>query len=152
MRTARFSSKAKTLEQLSNLSISANIPKSLYFKVKEWVENPSFWIKHIRDNFYFDKYIVRSSSQAEDQQCCSNAGAFLSMPDVSPEDLEAVRRRIRWVPRGSEPHRPILKALRAEERRLRKRWLAGCSAVSKRPVREVKSLECDGCQSKDRRS
>ncbi|MDC3185838.1 phosphoenolpyruvate synthase, partial [bacterium] len=94
MRTVRFSSKAKTLEQLSNLSISANIPKSFYFKVTEWLDNPSFLIDHIRDNFYFDKYIVRSSSQAEDQNSGSNAGAFLSVPDVSPEDLEAAINQV----------------------------------------------------------
>ena len=83
MKKKIFSSKAKNL---LNLKLKkTEIPKSIFFNVKEFKENKYKIIKKIQENF-IKKIIVRSSNNFEDSNKSSLAGNFVSVPGVNPKD------------------------------------------------------------------
>lgn len=82
-----FSTKAGTLSLLNGKIISAAIPDSKSFTYSEWVKDTAGCLKQLRDAFADNLMIVRSSCGREDGADHSNAGAFLSLPNVTHEGL-----------------------------------------------------------------
>ena len=83
MKKKIFSTKAKNL---LNLKLKkTEIPKSIFFNVKEFKENKYKIIEKIQKNF-IKKIIVRSSNNFEDSNKSSLAGKFVSVLGVNPKD------------------------------------------------------------------
>ncbi|MEO3431135.1 PEP-utilizing enzyme [Pelagibius sp. CAU 1746] len=88
-----FSSKAETLALLRGKLNAARILPLTYFSVKEWSSSPEDVAGRVRRDLPAAPWIVRSSCWSEDHSGGSNAGAYLSIPDVVAEDFpEAVSR------------------------------------------------------------
>lgn len=83
-----FGTKAETLAALNGVRLSANIPFSIYFPYREWIDNNHAIISSVHDNIP-GRLIVRSSCLAEDSHLHSNAGAFLSVANVEIDFLES---------------------------------------------------------------
>lgn len=86
--TLSFSTKAGTLALLQSRLRSAHIAPLLYFSVSEWHTGRAYCLAQVPSNLGGGPWIVRSSCQREDGVQGSNAGAFLSLADVTPEGLE----------------------------------------------------------------
>jgi len=84
----QFSSKAGTLALLYDKLHSARIAPLEYFTVAEWQSDKAGCISKIQSNIGVGPWIVRSSCQREDAAEKSNAGAFLSLLDVTATGLE----------------------------------------------------------------
>lgn len=90
-----FSSKAGTLALLQPQLMSASIAPLVSFSVAQWKAAPENWVAKIHGTFGEAPLIVRSSGTREDSSTQSNAGAFLSVPNVLPDIIpEAIRRVI----------------------------------------------------------
>lgn len=80
--------KAETLSQL--FSLGYNVPRVYYFSVKEWNEDKTRIVKHILKLFDKKLLAIRSSTNAEDTDDSSMAGAFESLLNVKPNQTEIV--------------------------------------------------------------
>lgn len=89
-----FGSKAETLERLESLLPAGTIPKSYYFRVKDWKDAAACVIQKIQTAFPDGTIIVRSSSSFEDCEQSANAGAFLSVPDIDPSNSLHLTRAV----------------------------------------------------------
>src|ERR1039457_7663124 len=90
-----FSTKARTLATLQGRVACARIASLAYFTVAEWRHDRAACLRRTRPILGDGPLIVRSSCQREDVAGKSNAGAFLSLPNISEERLEnAVERGI----------------------------------------------------------
>lgn len=93
MKRTRFSfeSKAKTLENIhENLNTAKTLPV-FRFNVKNYKENKAVLIENLQHFFDCEKIVVRSSSENEDSQSKSNAGAFESVLNIklsNPKEIE----------------------------------------------------------------
>ncbi|MDC0999423.1 PEP/pyruvate-binding domain-containing protein, partial [Alphaproteobacteria bacterium] len=87
MKRIYFSTKAGTLDRLDDLVKSAQIPPSLFFSGKAWRLDAENCLDTIRENLGNGPFAVRSSSQSEDTGNASQAGKFLSVLDVTAENL-----------------------------------------------------------------
>ena len=84
-----FSTKAQTLRALKNKIKYGNIESMAIITHREWAINRHSQIKTIKSRLRdSDLFIVRSSCLKEDSTSQSNAGAFLSIPNVEIEDIE----------------------------------------------------------------
>jgi len=83
-----FSSKAKTLQNLTKTSLKKFIKPLVFFNIKEWRNNSSFYIRLIKTIDEGTGFIVRSSSINEDNEFFSNAGAYLSLLDVKSHSIK----------------------------------------------------------------
>ena len=84
-----FSSKAETLEKLSRFPLkTANILPIHYFPLSEWKDDPFGCLDGIFVLPEDELFIVRSSSRSEDKPNESNAGAFLTLPNISKAELK----------------------------------------------------------------
>ena len=83
-----FSTKARTIAELSNYSINATIPDFIFFTVSQWQEHRNQILLNLEETFKDKSLIVRSSCLHEDTKTSSNAGAYLSILDVEKENLE----------------------------------------------------------------
>lgn len=83
-----FSTKAGTLELLQGQLKSAHIASLVYFTVEDWQADRAACQARIQSVLGNGPWIVRSSCQREDGANKSNAGAFLSLPNVVAKDLE----------------------------------------------------------------
>lgn len=83
-----FSTKAGTLALLQGKLHAARIAPLVVFSVAEWWADRSVCISKIRPGIGVGPWIVRSSCQREDCVAVSNAGAFLSLPDITAMGLE----------------------------------------------------------------
>jgi choline kinase/phosphohistidine swiveling domain-containing protein len=95
---ARFvlDTKANTLKRLESIVTESTIAPQYNFTVDEFRDDPAGVADRIKDTF--DRpVIVRSSTLAEDGWDHSNAGAFESVLDVSPDDPASVRGAIEEV-------------------------------------------------------
>ncbi len=81
-----FSSKARTLKCLENELKSAKIPNFTIIKRNQWNESKKN-INILVDNSLREPVIIRSSSITEDTSTESNAGKYLSIPNVNKEDI-----------------------------------------------------------------
>ena len=73
---------------------SARIAPLVAFSVAEWQANRALCIGKVRPGIGNGPWIVRSSCQREDSATGSNAGAFLSLPDISSSSLENAVSRV----------------------------------------------------------
>ena len=73
--------KIKNLEKIKK---KISVPKYIFFNNSEYKKNKKLIFKKINKNFN-KLIIVRSSSFLEDNQI-SNAGRFLSIPNISPKN------------------------------------------------------------------
>jgi phosphohistidine swiveling domain-containing protein len=93
----KFSTKAKTLEDLSKAITTAKVLPIFRFLVEDFKANSDQIIKNIQQNVKGAMVIVRSSSKAEDAFEQSNAGRFLSVPNVKKSDTSLLKKAIKGV-------------------------------------------------------
>jgi hypothetical protein len=89
-----FSTKAGTLKNLQGRITSAQIPPSTCITYAEWKKDRKTCLSRIKDALAEPPLIVRSSSHREDGESASNAGAFLSLPNVLLADLDDALDRV----------------------------------------------------------
>lgn len=103
-----FTTKADNLRELSPLLHSAKILPQVACTVGEYRKNPELPLHRLEQAGLLEStLIVRSSARNEDTEESSNAGKFLSIPDVSGED--AIFRAVERVAEamGTEPGNQI---------------------------------------------
>lgn len=84
-----FSTKAGTLAALQGVLKTARIAPLHVFTVAKWLSDRAVCLREIPESLGAAPWIVRSSCAREDEATHSNAGAFLSIPDVYVKGLEA---------------------------------------------------------------
>ncbi len=84
-----FSTKAGTLVALQSALKTARIATLRVFTVAQWEVDRSACLSAIVCTLGAGPWIVRSSSGREDSEISSNAGAFLTIPNVEAHRLEA---------------------------------------------------------------
>lgn len=89
-----FSTKARTLAALSNVVRSARVAPLKIFSINDWHSDRQACISCIEANLGNGPWIVRSSCGREDCSDSSNAGAFLSIPDVHAGVLESAVEQV----------------------------------------------------------
>jgi hypothetical protein len=92
--TIRFSTKASTLRSLQGTLRSAQIADLLVFTVGEWRGSPDKWRVAAKRDLGESPWIVRSSCAREDTHDRSNAGAFLSVLNVTESNLESAINQV----------------------------------------------------------
>lgn len=83
----QFKSKAQTLHNLCNCITKAFVLDQYSFTVNQWRKNPREILSNIIQIVGEKEVIVRSSALNEDMKEKSNAGHYLSVPDVAIEDI-----------------------------------------------------------------
>lgn len=83
-----FSTKAGTLALLQGKFYAVRIAPLVVFTVAEWQADRAGCISKVQPGIGAGPWIVRSSCQCEDGATVSNAGAFLSLPDIFQDGLE----------------------------------------------------------------
>jgi hypothetical protein len=89
-----FLTKARTLELLAGRIQSARIALLVHFTVEQWRLDRLGCCKRVRIEVGPGPWIVRSSCLREDGAGRSNAGAYLSVPDVTGESLASAIDRV----------------------------------------------------------
>ena len=89
----KISSKAKTLEDLSNIIATAKVLPLYRFNAYRYKNNISQVLKDIQELFQ-GNVIVRSSSINEDNFEISNAGVFESIMNVNSNDIDVLQEAI----------------------------------------------------------
>jgi len=85
--TNSFSTKAGTLDFLQNRLSSAKVLPLISFTVSTWQQDQAKCIQEVADSIGGGPWIVRSSCHREDNSETSNAGAFLSLPNITKDNL-----------------------------------------------------------------
>jgi len=89
-----FSTKARTLAALQGQIASARIASLAYFTVTEWRRDRGACLALVQRVLGGQVLIVRSSCEREDCAGNSNAGAFLSLPNISTPHFEDAVERV----------------------------------------------------------
>lgn len=89
-----FSTKARTLQQLRGRLRTAHVAPLVFFSVEKWQADPDTCAATVRQTLGDGPWIVRSSCQGEDGATSSCAGAFLSVPGVTPAAIRPAVRRV----------------------------------------------------------
>ena len=89
-----FSTKAGTLVALQGVLKTARIAPLHVFTVAQWQADHSLCLTGITECLGAGPWIVRSSCGREDGATSSNAGAFLSIPNVEAAGLEAAVEQV----------------------------------------------------------
>lgn len=89
-----FSTKAGTLLSVRDSLSSARIAPIHRFAVSEWRADQAACLHTVQGSVGDGPYIVRSSSNSEDTSNGSNAGAYLTVLDVSKEELSGAIERV----------------------------------------------------------
>lgn len=89
-----FSTKAGTLALLQGRLKSARITPLVHFAVADWRQDRRGCLAQVQPSLDDGPWIVRSSCQREDGANESNAGAFLSLPNVSADGLESAVEQV----------------------------------------------------------
>ena len=92
-----FSSKARTLQDLSRVLRKAKVLEILVFSVSDFKKRPGAVLDRIQRFFKQDRLIVRSSARQEDARQSSNAGVFRSVLDVPRRDTERLKKAVEDV-------------------------------------------------------
>lgn len=104
----KFSTKAGTLNSLRDILKTALIPDSFFFTVREWELDRVGCLNQIKDKIRNNNLIVRSSCKKEDTDSTTNAGQFLSIPNISLDQLERSVERVIASYISPEPDDEIL--------------------------------------------
>lgn len=94
MQRLSFVSKAQNLLMLQTILKNAKVLPLVITNMKEIQENEDKVLESIAkltQNNPTNLLIIRSSSKSEDSAESSNAGAFLSIPNVAPNDIETLK-------------------------------------------------------------
>ncbi len=96
---ARFvlGTKSESLARIRPLLRHSSVCEIFSPTYEEWCENPSGTCEYIRKLFQGKNLIVRSSAVTEDGWTKSNAGAYLSIPNVRTGQLEVLKAVIEKV-------------------------------------------------------
>jgi hypothetical protein len=89
-----FSTKAGTLATLQGVLKMARIGPLRAFSVADWNKDRQVCLAGLVESLGSESWIVRSSCCREDSAESSNAGAFLSIPNVNADDLEAAVEQV----------------------------------------------------------
>ena len=89
-----FSSKAATLVALRSVLKSARIAPLVVFTIDDWQADKKACSNQVVDSLGSGPWIVRSSCSLEDTKELSNAGRFLSIPNVSLKQLQRSIERV----------------------------------------------------------
>jgi hypothetical protein len=89
-----FSTKAGTLAALQGLLRTARIAPLRSFSIADWHSDRRALLACVTEGLGSHPWIVRSSCGREDQIQSSHAGAFLSIPDVNPDELASAVERV----------------------------------------------------------
>ena len=89
-----FSTKAGTLAQLQSRLKSARIARLSRVTVADWRLDRANCLAQVSAFLGAVPWIVRSSCQLEDGASVSNAGAFLTLPDISAAGLESAVEQV----------------------------------------------------------
>lgn len=92
-----FGTKAETLAKLKPVLRSATIIDLQYFSVEQWRENKQQIVNRIQHEFSGHRLAVRSSSQSEDGQLQSMAGAYLTCLSIDCDSQRAIESAINDV-------------------------------------------------------
>ncbi len=94
-----FGSKAETLIRLEGKLSFSEIPSFFHFSLEEWTSNKETILKRISEmkTKERDSVIIRSSAVNEDGELFANAGAFLSIPHIDPNNPEKLQSSIKKV-------------------------------------------------------
>ena len=84
----KFSTKARTLQTLNKTVKSAKVARIHIVNVDQWHKNKAACLEDLKSKLQNKRLIVRSSCSQEDNQESSNAGAFLSVPNVTIQNIE----------------------------------------------------------------
>lgn len=103
-----FSSKAGTLVALQGLLNKARVTPMTVFSVAQWQSNREMCLSGIGRILGSGPWIVRSSCAREDGKTFSNAGAFLSIPDVDGTMLESAVEQVIAAYGEAEPADEVL--------------------------------------------
>ncbi len=95
-----FGTKAETLARLKPLLRSASVIDLQYFTVGEWFESKQELLNNIQKSFTGSRLAVRSSSQSEDGQLQSMAGAYLTCLSVDGSSQKAIESAVEDVIRS----------------------------------------------------
>lgn len=90
----QFKSKAQTLHNLHDCITKANILPQYSFTVKQWKTNKEEILSNITRIFGEKEVIVRSSALNEDNAEKSNAGHFLSIPNVAKKGISIAIEKV----------------------------------------------------------
>ncbi len=103
-----FSSKAGTLATLQGVLKSARIAPLHSFSVAQWRADSAFCLVGVRGLGGGGPWIVRSSCAREDGAQISNAGAFLSIPNVETDGLQVAIEQVIASYGIAAPHDEVL--------------------------------------------
>ena len=92
--TPAFSTKAGTLAALQGVLKTARIAPLRIFTVEQWQVDRTVYLSGVAGSLGAGPWIVRSSCGREDGTSSSNAGAFLSIPNVEAAGLEAAVEQV----------------------------------------------------------
>ena len=92
-----FSTKGKTLEDLSGVITTAKVLPLLRFSISNYENNIDNFVNNIQNFFKTDLLVIRSSAKNEDNLDSSNAGHFKSILNVPKNDNGAIIEAINEV-------------------------------------------------------
>lgn len=104
----QFSTKARTLALLHGKLHSARIAPSVWFTFTEWQADHAGCISKVQPGIGDGPWIVRSSCQREDGAEVSNAGAYLSLTDITTAGLRGAIEQVIAAYGGPEPADEVL--------------------------------------------
>lgn len=90
-----FQAKAQTLKHLENIVKKSCVLPQVSFTVSELREKPDEILREIKKKFGNINLIVRSSAVNEDSYTASRAGAYLSILNVSPDQVIEKAERVK---------------------------------------------------------
>jgi hypothetical protein len=90
-----WKSKAETLYELGLRIRHGKVLPMVFFDASSWIRDPQKCMESVRERLGEGRLIVRSSALSEDGVDLSNAGRYLSVPDVfGEEDLKKAISRV----------------------------------------------------------
>jgi glutamine kinase len=110
--TLVFSTKAGTLSDLAGMLNTASVLPLYSFTIQKWQESKTDCLKQIKKVLPDGPWIVRSSAINEDTHTSSNAGVYLSIPDVSEHELKnAIEQVILAYPEKNSAHEVLIQPM-----------------------------------------
>lgn len=97
MSKLHFSTKGKTLEDLSRVITKAEVLPLLRLSISTYEDNIDDVVDNVQNFFETDQLIIRSSAQNEDNLDSSNAGHFKSILNIPKEDKGKIIEAINEV-------------------------------------------------------
>jgi len=97
MENKKFKSKADTLTFLRNKITKGKVEKIFVFTAQNWKTDKSQILEKIKEKFYPNKVIVRSSARGEDSVHSTEAGKYKSIQKISTQNEKIIKNAINEV-------------------------------------------------------